>query len=480
MSGYPDWSSFDWDSAKPDDPDLIPGDPYEVALLGKRMRDIADMIDTQAANLRNLVDGNGWDSDAGRAFQKKVGGTADLLQKSHTRYATVGQVLGSSPQGGSKTWAGQLDELQSQAGTALAGGRSAHAESAANAKKVSALPANASAADTKRAKDAQTTSDTELAKWQKKLESLIDSRDTQAGNAASAIRDAIDHDGLKNPPHHWWDGWQDLVADIGHWAGVAAAFLGVAALLLSWVPVLGEVLGALALVASVVALAADTVSAIDGKGTWLDVAIDVVGVLSFGAGRVLGEGAKAAELAAKGADTIDEAEGAVAMLREGGLDADEAWDVVSEVKGEKLGDALLNVAQGPDSLVPDLKTLVTKSIDPRVSIQAIKDSSAEWPGLSKAFDLKNAASYFKGLSPANTMDGIMKSSFKTMAVVGNRAYLGSQLLPLAAGWSNLAATNEPGNPVTGPDALAHLKEIPVIGAGGVPGVNWTWSHPADG
>ena len=55
---------------------------------------------------------------------------------------------------------------------------------------------------------------------------------------------------------------------------MAAAILGVLALALSWVPVLGEVLGALALIASVVALVCDTVSALDGKGTWLDVAID--------------------------------------------------------------------------------------------------------------------------------------------------------------------------------------------------------------
>lgn len=480
MSHYPDWSGFDWDGAKFDDPCLIPGNPYEVALLGKRMQDVAAMIDTQARNLRNLVDGTGWDSDAGKAFQKKVGDTADLLQKSHTRYAAVGSALGSTTQGSTTLWASGLEDLQGRAKTALENGRKAHSDSAAHQKKIQGLPDDASAADAKKLKDQKAHADGDLLTWQKALEHLIDARDKQAGDAARSIRDAIDHDGLKNPKHHWWDGWKDVVADIGHWAGVAAAFLGVAALLLSWVPVLGEVLGALALIASVVALVADTISALDGKGTWLDVAIDAIGVLSFGAGRVLGEGAKAAEVAAKGADTIEEAKGAVALLREGGLTSDEAWDVVSAVKGEKLGDALLDVARGPEKLLPDLKSVVSKSLDPRVAIQAIKDSSQEWEGLGKAFSPKNAAEYFKGASPFNTMKDVINSPFKTLAVTGNRAFLASQTLPLLAGWSNLAATDEGSNPLTGIDALAGLKDLPVIGAGGIPGVNWTWSHPAEG
>lgn len=473
MSTYPDWSSFDWETAQADDDDLIPGDPYEIALLGKRMRDIATMIDTQAGNLRNLVDGNGWDSDAGRAFQKKVGDTADLLAKSHTRYATVGKVLGASTQGGLTTWAARLEDLQGRARTALSNGRGAHTESAANARKVAALPANASAADTKRAHTAQTSSDNDLIKWQKALEHLIDTRDTEANTAASAIRDAIDHDGLKNPPHHWWDGWQDLVADIGHWAGVAAGFLGVAALLLSWVPVLGEVLDALAAVAAVVALVADTISAIDGKGTWLDVAIDVVGVLSFGAGRVLGDSAKSAEAAARGSSVIKDSEDLVELGRSAGLSDDDAWEMVSSVKGDDLGDALVDVAGGPKSLVPSFKAMATESVNPKSYLNAIKDSRAEWGQVGP----KDAGDYFRGMTnPAANLKGVMSSPFKTMAVVGRSAFIGSKTLPLAAGWANLASTDEPSNPATGPDFFQGLKSVPGVGASGVPGVNWSWSH----
>ena len=64
-----DWTSFDWQGAVVTQGDLIPGDPYQVAALGKRFRDTADAINAQAANLRNLVSSQNFDdSDSGRAF----------------------------------------------------------------------------------------------------------------------------------------------------------------------------------------------------------------------------------------------------------------------------------------------------------------------------------------------------------------------------------------------------------------------------
>ncbi|MBY8884697.1 hypothetical protein K7472_07545 [Streptomyces sp. PTM05] len=460
-----DFSGIDWDTVRYDDPRLVPGDPYEVAVLGKKMQDIASMIETQAGNLRNLVDGTGWDSDAGRAFQKKVGGTADLLAKSQKRYAAAASALGSSTSG--KGWAGELEQLQADAKNILGKLKTAYDEDNANQKKISNAPSSTSASDLKQLHSNKQQTEGDLTTWQNKLGGVLDSRDTQAHNAAQAIRDAIDHDGLKNPPHHWWDGWENLVADIGHWAGVAAAFLGVAALLLSWVPVLGEVLGALAAIASVVALVCDTISAIDGKGTWLDVAIDVVGVLSFGAGRVLGEGAKAAEVAAKGADTLEEARGAVASLRSLGVSSDEAWDVVRSAKGSDIDEALDAISESgknPVKMLPSLKSVVGKSLNPKVYINAIKASSKE---------SADAAEYFKGLNPMRSLPEIGNSSFKTAALKGGRLYFASQAGPLAAGWGNLASTDEPSNWLTGPDLFnkLHIKTTPGLGANGVPGIN---------
>ncbi|PWI45973.1 putative T7SS-secreted protein [Streptomyces sp. ICBB 8177] len=469
-----DFSGIDWDTVRYDDPKLVPGDPYEVAILGKKMQDIASMIETQAGNLRNLVDGTGWDSDAGRAFQKKVGDTADLLAKSQKRYAAAASALGTSISG--KGWAGELESLQAEAKSILGKLKTAYDEDNANQKKITNAPSHTSAADLKQLHSQKQQSEGDLTTWQNKLGGVLDSRDTQAHNAAQAIRDAIDNDGLKNPPHHWWDGWQDLVADIGHWAGVAAAFLGVAALLLSWVPVLGEVLGALAAIASVVALVCDTVSALDGKGTWLDVAIDVVGVLSFGAGRILGEGAKTAEVAARGIDTMQEAGRTVESLKSLGISSEEAWDVVRSVKGaemDKALDAMNSLKENPVKLLPNLKSMAGKALNPKVYIDAIKAARGE--------SAEAVSTYFKTLNPARTLPEVASSPFKTAAIKGGIAYFSSQAGPLLAGWANLQATNEPSNWITGPNVFGDLgvKSIPGVGANGIPGLNGHWV-PQDG
>ena len=43
MSGD-DFSGVDWQTARYDDKAFTPGDPYEVALLGKRIADTAKLI----------------------------------------------------------------------------------------------------------------------------------------------------------------------------------------------------------------------------------------------------------------------------------------------------------------------------------------------------------------------------------------------------------------------------------------------------
>ena len=171
------------------------------------------------------------------------------------------------------------------------------------------------------------------------MQHAIDIRDGEGKAVAGAINDFINSDGLKNPTHHWWDvDWKDLVADIGHIAGAIAGVCGILALALSWVPIVGEVLGAIALVAGAVALVCDTISALDGKGNWFDVAIDVVGLLSCGAGRMLGTAAKLS----KGAEAFN-------VARAGGKGISEALEMsdmsAKDVLALKNGSSVFKVAR---------------------------------------------------------------------------------------------------------------------------------------
>jgi hypothetical protein len=81
---------------------------------------------------------------------------------------------------------------------------------------------------------------------------------------------------------------------------------------------------------------------------------------------------------------------------------------------------------------------------------------------------------------APKLSQIADSSFKSMARSGQALYLGSQTLPLAAGWLNLAHVS-PGEPwITGPNEFSGVKEIPGLGSSGIPFYNWSWNVPADG
>ena len=464
-----DLTHLDWDTARYDDADLVPGDPYEVATLGRELGQTAELIRTQTGNLRNLVDGNGWDSPAGRKFQDRVGDAADKLSKAHTRYQAasdaLGERLGLDPH---HDWANALDHAQDMARTALSKGKTAYDTSQRYDKQIKQLPKDDTSPGSFRMHDEKSIADADLLDAQHKLQAALDFRDARAKVAAGAIRDAIDHDGLKDPKHHWWDTVLDVVAKVGHWAGVAAAFLGVAALLLSWVPVLGEVLGALALIASVVALVCDTVSAIDGRGTWLDVAIDAVGVLSFGAGRLIGTAAKEASVAVKASEALKDFQ----ALDEIGVESSKAWDLVESLHGMRGAEVSKALNFAPTKLLPDLKAMVKASVNPKLYLEDITGAAKEWPGLAKAFNPENAWNSLKGFT---TLKGAAGTSFRTIAIGGRTLFAASQTLPLAAGWANLGPVSDAEKWVTSPNVLGKLKEIPGIGANGIPFVNWHWT-----
>ncbi|MFF5143927.1 hypothetical protein ACFY6U_30055 [Streptomyces sp. NPDC013157] len=456
-----DFAGVDWQTARYDDREFTPGDPYEVARLGKRISDTARLIEEQAGKLNNLVDGNGWDSDAGREFTKKTGATVKLLSQSHQRYAAAGAALGSSvpyePIADTvrENWATALNHAQNRVRSALKKAAAADADSSNYQKQIDQHPSgDDNHPDKQKLKRQKEASDGELDAAKRELRAALEYRDTQAGYAAKAIRDAIDHDGLKDPKHHWWDNWKDWVATIGHWAGVVAGALCLLSLVIGWIPILGPLIVAVALVASVVALVCDTVSALDGKGTWLDVAIDVVGVLSFGAGRILGTTAKEAALAARGSSAAKD----VLAARELGASkefAAELAETLSGVKPGKIGEAL---AKGPTSLLPRMRSVVRESFDIKSYFTAIGKNEDLAKGIVR-----------EGKLPRLRM--LSDSEFKGMARSANRLYWASQVGPTVAGVLNLS-------PTTGLERYAEAdlfssikKGVPGLGANGIPFYN---------
>jgi hypothetical protein len=106
----------DWTPLATADP--VPGDPAEVALAGRRLRQVADQICADVSWLRSLCTAQFWDSGAGQAFQGQVDDAAATLARAHERYLAAGEALGSSLSG--PGYASELEAAQSLSLRALA------------------------------------------------------------------------------------------------------------------------------------------------------------------------------------------------------------------------------------------------------------------------------------------------------------------------------------------------------------------------
>jgi hypothetical protein len=99
----------DWTPLATADP--VPGDPAEVALIGRRLRQVADQISADVSWLRSLCTAQFWDDGAGQAFKARVDGAAAKLAWAHERYLAAGEALGSGLS--SPGYAGALEAAQS-------------------------------------------------------------------------------------------------------------------------------------------------------------------------------------------------------------------------------------------------------------------------------------------------------------------------------------------------------------------------------
>ena len=167
-------------------------------------------------------------------------------------------------------------------------------------------------------------------------------RDAASHNASALISDVIGRDGLTDS---FWDHVTNfidehagLLSSISKVASWIATIAGTLALAVGWIPIVGQILaaalGTIALIASVVTLLADTLLLIGGQGSWLDIALDVIAVASFGLGRAATGALKDSAILARATGRSEEFASTVADLMSG-----ESW-----LKGGE---------QGLDEVLPD-------------------------------------------------------------------------------------------------------------------------------
>ncbi|MEU9554941.1 putative T7SS-secreted protein [Streptomyces fumanus] len=291
--------------------DPIPGDPEEIAGLGRELRRTAEAIRKQADEIKALASVEEWKSKTAEEFRKDAEEAEGKLRKAFKRYDTAADALGEKvfEGGSSKEYASELHRAQTMADKALRDAREAYDEHKVSSSAIDKLPEKTADGDPDRKKleKRQEAATTALEKAKKDLEAAKSVRDAAAKRARDAIRHAIDHDGLKDGT---WDKFKDWVHDNSAWIkkaldtlGWVATICGTLSLMVGWIPIVGQalaaVLGTIALGATLLSLIGHTLLAVAGEGSWFDVALDVVGLATFGIGRGALAGAKGASQAAQ-------------------------------------------------------------------------------------------------------------------------------------------------------------------------------------
>ena len=350
--------------------DPVPGDVHDLQALARRFEATAKTITETTEALRRLGNLESWDSEAGKAFAEKAGDTAKTVGKAHDRYADAASAL--------KTYYTDLETIQEDADKLL---RDAETKSGD-------LTTARSGADN----PPKGTTDAEQKKLDKKVTGIqegldglrgqlaaVKTRHKEAGDkAAKAIHDTTEGDGLNDG---WLDDLRDSLKLISEISGAIAAVCGLAALAVGWIPIIGQalagVLGTIALVMTVVSLVCHVLLAINGDGSWGDVAIDVLGLATFGIGRVFTTGSKLA--ATVGRSRVWNAANQYVRAWNPGVNARGTRALVESMVGPRAG-AVDNVVLPDVSLAAAFKGL------PRSFADDLSTIGSNWRGLFRGSD----------------------------------------------------------------------------------------------
>ncbi|WP_053135254.1 putative T7SS-secreted protein [Streptomyces ambofaciens] len=286
------------------DSDPVPGDPYEVAQLGKELRSMADEIDKQARNIKALASVDGWDSDAGRAFHEIADDTAVRLKNAYDRYDEAATAMGTKVQEGdgeSSEYASELHRAQKLADKGLQEYRAAEVDHKAANDILDPLKGKVLTGDdaVRHSKQQKKSDDAAqlMLEGQKKIMRAKAIRDDAARDAARKIKNVIHHDGVRDP-----GGIMNWIADHADWFSAAATALAVAALVAAIVLSGGTLAVVLVLAAGAMSATALSgrlydVFARGGKLDLLKIGLDVLGIIpGLGALKGLTAAAKGARM----------------------------------------------------------------------------------------------------------------------------------------------------------------------------------------
>lgn len=243
------------------DTDPTPGDPESIRDEVAHMKRLAAMLRTEAADLALIGTGDGLKGGYAAKLRDEARELEVHLRETAGRYERVhGHLTG---------WAAELDDIQSDADRILRTAR-AEAETNAAAKSADAAPDGAD--------------EDPLAKHRRSLAKVEAHRDARAAHYASKIRHEI-NDKIKDS---WWErrkneidglkGAISLVVDVMSWVATVIAIVAIFTTPAGWI-------AGLAVWLAVGVLAGHAALAAAGDGSWLDISMDIFGLLTMGVGK---------------------------------------------------------------------------------------------------------------------------------------------------------------------------------------------------
>ncbi|MFE1440898.1 hypothetical protein [Streptomyces sp. NPDC058739] len=278
------------------DTDPVPGDPDQVAALGRKLRKTADELQRQIRNLKAVAEVDAWDSKAGHEFRSRAKGSVKKLEAALQRYETAADALGATVTEADGTnrdrlhtaptsYASDLNRAQEVADTARKEARGAEDRKTAAQRGIERLPGDDKSGK-KRFEEQHESAADAIAAAREKIILAKELRDNSAKRAAEAIDAVISGDSLTDG---FWDKFDDWVDWVGTKMETLATYFGVAALAVGWIPVIGQalagVLGALATVATLVSALATVIQVLRGDKGLKDLAFTVLGLALMGVGK---------------------------------------------------------------------------------------------------------------------------------------------------------------------------------------------------
>jgi hypothetical protein len=278
--------------------DPLDADLYAVGQQASHYASTADLIREQTARLRSI--GAGDNELVGKyaaALKDKSGQLAGELDKTHKRYEAVGSQL--------KRYYPALDTALTETWGALQDALEAdHAQQAANAMPNPQATGGKPLTDQQRSQvtsrdNAVNAANDQMTAARNRLHRALDDLNTAAKDVAGKIHDALD-DGLTDS---FWDKFKNffvefvkVVVDIAGYIAIACAIVAL------FIPGL-DILATIALAATITSLIGHTFLAATGNGSWMDVALDVFALATFGMGKLATGGLRATEEATAEAGT---------------------------------------------------------------------------------------------------------------------------------------------------------------------------------